>query len=459
MLLADRLTIREVISTIRGMNENSCTLKGYFRVHFNEKNMKTSFLTLAAAALLLAGCSKEELTENVLEGTSSVATQTNARFGNPDATPEVWFNQNNGTMFMRVPPRWTHVAISASVRTLRAPGSVNDDVLNDSSDDYEVIEAPLTRIGNSRIYRSGQNQFVFGQTSYFSLVDVTLTANTFIDDWQGESTYLKLFLYPSGRTVEQDPKVARIRTRSVTNSDSAHEMVVIVADDPTQDVASVVFRSELPADPNDPTSERTVETVALGQTHFNQALGLSRWVGQLGCQGFYNPQTGEWVCEDDCPFDDVEARPRVMLKSSTSYNVDFLSEEENKTIVAVYGGGGCDDENDINLEPSDEPEILGSRLGSTSFGEQWQLEIAIADVGDWVKKVNYVFEPGEGPAPLVAELPMQLTRTEGNLRVYTSPKFSFNGNPTGNNVGGIVYLFGTGTRSTAGTAKQKAELL
>lgn len=427
--------------------------------------MKTSFLTLAAAALLLAGCTKEELTENVSEGTSNVATQTNARFGNPEGIPAIWFNQNNGRMFLRVPPRWTHVALSASAKNYSLNGNEdpNDGTFVDEDGDgvfdYQEWSAELGRVGNSRIYRSGQNQFVFGQTAYFSLVDVTLTANTFIDDWQGESTYLKLFLYPSGRTVEQDPKVARIRTRSVTNSDSAHEMAVIVADDPTQDVASVVFRSELPTDPTDPTSERTVETVALGQTHFNQALGLSRWVGQLGCQGFYNPQTGEWVCEDDCPFDDVEARPRVMLKSSTSYNVDFLSEEENKTIVAVYGREHCDDENDINLEPSDEPEILGSRLGSTSFGEQWQLEIAIADLGDWVETVNYVFTPGEGPAPLVSELPMELTRTEGNLRVYTSPKFSFNGNPTGNNVGGIVYLFGTGTRSSAGNANNKAELL
>ena len=400
--------------------------------------MRTSFLTLAAAALLLAGCSKEELIENVSEGTSSVATPANARFGNRNAMPEVWFNQNNGRMFMRVPPRWTHIAISASVRVLRSPESQNE-----NSDDYEVIEAPLTRMGNSRMYRTEPtSQFVFGQTSYFSLVDVTLTANTFIDDWQGETTYLQLFVYPSGRTVEQDPKVARIRTRSVTNSDSAHEMAVIVSDDPSQDVASVVFRSELPADPNDPTTESLVETVDLGQTHFNQALGLSRWTGIIGRQ---------LVRE-------TTRLQSLVFQGSGSYDVDFLSGEANAEIVAIYGVDV--NENGVaSATKSDEPVILGSRLGSTSFGEQWQLEIAVADLGDWVETVNYVFEPGEGPAPLVSELPMELTRTEGNLRIYTSPKFSFNGNPTGNNVGGIVYLYGTGTRSSAGNANNKAELL
>ena len=435
--------------------------------------MKSSFLTLAAAALLLAGCSKEELTENVAEGVSAVAAPTSQqknRGGRFQMRTDVWFNQNNGRMLVRLPGNGqTLTDVTANVRSYAISGQEDPnsgnlvDADGDGVFDYQEWSVELNRVGNSRIYRTEpQSQFVFGSTVYFSLLDVTLTSNTFIDDWQGETAYLQLFVYPSGRTVEQDPKVMRVLTGRWDGNYQDGERIqfnVVLADDPAQEVSSVVFRSELPADPNDPTSERTVQTVALGQTHFNQALGLSRWVGQLGCQGFYNPQTGEWVCEDDCPFDDVEARPRVMLKASTSYNVDFLSEEDNKTIVAVYGGGGCDDENDINLEPSDEPEILGSRLGSTSFGEQWQLEIAIADLGDWVETVNYVFEPGEGPAPLVSELPMQLTRTEGNLRVYTSPKFSFNGNPTGNNVGGIVYLFGTGTRSSAGNANNKAELL
>jgi hypothetical protein len=422
--------------------------EGIFELDLNNRAMKTSLYTLAAVALLLAGCSKEEITESISESPSSVATRTNARFGNPDGMPDIWFNENQGRMLLRVPPRWTHVALTATVRNYSLNGNEdpNDGTFVDEDGDgifdYQEWFSELNRVGNSRIYRSGQDQFVFGTTTYFSLLDVTLTSNTFVDDWQGETAYLQLFVYPSGRTAEQDPKVARIRTRSVTNSDSAHEMAVIVADDPSQDVASVVFRSELPADPNDPTTEPLVETVDLGQTHFNQALGLSRWTGIIGRQ---------LVRE-------TTRLQSLIFQGSGSYDVGFLSGETNAEIIARYiisenGNGG------ISTEVSDEPVILGSRLGSTSFGEQWQLEIAIADLGDWVETVNYVFEPGEGPSPLVAELPMQLTRTEGNLRVYTSPKFSFNGNPTGNNVGGIVYMFGTGTRSSAGNANNKAELL
>ena len=291
MLLADPLTIRELITTIRGMNENSCTRKGYFRVHFNEKNMKSSFLTLAAAALLLAGCSKEELTENVAEGVSAVAAPTSQqknRGGRSQMRTEVWFNQNNGRMLVRLPGNGqTLTDVTANVRNYAISGQEDPnsgnlvDVDGDGVFDYQEWNVELGRVGNSRIYRTEpQSQFVFGQEMYFSLVDVTLTANTFIDDWQGETAYLQLFVYPSGRTAEQDPKVARIRTRSVTNSDSAHEMAVIVSDDPSQDVASVKFVPDpIYGNPDDPTQVSYPEPIILGKTHFNQALGLSRWTG------------------------------------------------------------------------------------------------------------------------------------------------------------------------------------
>jgi hypothetical protein len=251
--------------------------------------MKTSFLTLAAAALLLAGCSKEELTENVSEGTSSVATPANARFGNQDAMPEVWFNQNNGRMLLRVPPRWTHVALTASVKNYSLNGNEdpNDGTFVDEDGDgifdYQEWSAELGRVGNSRIYRSGQDEFVFGTSTYFSLVDVTLTANTFIDDWQGETAYMQLFVYPSGRTVEQDPKVMRVLTGRWDGNyqDGARiQFNVVLADDPAQEVASVKFVADpIYGNPDDPTQVSYPEPIILGKTHFNQALGLSRWTG------------------------------------------------------------------------------------------------------------------------------------------------------------------------------------
>ena len=87
--------------------------------------MRKILTVLAATVLLMAGCSKEELTDNVAEGVSSIATPSNghARFGNPDATPEVWFNQDNGRMLLRVPPRWTHVALTATAKNYSLNGN------------------------------------------------------------------------------------------------------------------------------------------------------------------------------------------------------------------------------------------------------------------------------------------------------------------------------------------------
>lgn len=253
--------------------------------------MKTSFLTLAAAALLLAGCSKEELTENVSEGTSSVATRTNARFGNPGGMPEVWFNQNNGRMLLRVPPRWTHVALTASAKNYSLNGNEdpNDGTFVDEDGDgvfeYQEWSAELGRVGNSRIYRSGKDQFVFGQTAYFSLVDVTLTSSHFVDDWQGETAYLQLFVYPSGRTVEQDPKIYFRRghiqeTISGEWDEAIAELTIVIADDPAQQVEKVKFVPD-PIYPyaDDPTYAVYPEPSYLEKTHENTNLGLSRWIG------------------------------------------------------------------------------------------------------------------------------------------------------------------------------------
>lgn len=243
---------------------------------------------MAATTFIWTGCSKQELIENTSDGVSSVAipSNSNARLGNPDGTPDIWFNENQGSMMLKVPPRWTHIALTASVKNYGLSGNEdpNDGTFVDEDGDgvfdYQEWSAELDRVGNSRIYRSGQDQFVFGTTTYFSLVDVTLTSNTFVDDWQGETAYLQLFVYPSGRTVEQAPKVARIRTRSVTNFDSSHEIRLIIADDPAQEVAQVKFVPDpVYPNPDDPTYAVYPEPSYLEKTHENQNLGLSRWAG------------------------------------------------------------------------------------------------------------------------------------------------------------------------------------
>jgi hypothetical protein len=109
-----------------------------------------------------------------------------------------------------------------------------------------------------------------------------------------------------------------------------------------------------------------------------------------------------------------------------------------KYLVEVNESG----ESSISL--SDEPEVLGARFASATYGETWELEVAIADLGDWVEEVKYVFDPSEGSSPLVSEVVLQLTRTEGNLRVFTSSNVLFYENPIDQDLEGIVYLIGNG---------------
>ena len=407
--------------------------------------MKSSFWTLAAVALLFAGCSKEEITENVSEGGSLVATPTNglARLGRASNQPSVKFKNSRIVIGLNNTKTDEDVPLDA----ILAEGGGSLVLIDNETTPPTVIELPLENTNGNENQRYRTPQFELPSELEFDLFDIEIRGADGVYLW-GAS----IFVREDGRAVENNPVLAKFRRTHLRNSISASyedviveqiQLRLVIADDPTEQVQSVMFKlapvSEDPTDPNSPVTE--FEPVEFERTHVNQNIGRSRWIGRQLVRETTRMQGA-----------------LLTLAGPGSYGVNFLDEVANREIVDQYN---LDENEDgtVTFSLSDEPVILGSRLGSTSFGEQWQLEIAIADLGDWVETVNYVFEPGEGPAPLVSELPMQLTRTEGNLRVYTSPKFSFNGNPTGNNVGGIVYLYGTGTRSTAGTAKQKAELL
>lgn len=400
--------------------------------------MKSSFWTLAAVALLFAGCSKEEITENVSEGGSLVATPTNglARLGRAGNQPSVKFKNSRIVIGLNNTKTDEDVPLDA----ILAEGGGSLVLIDNETTPPTVIELPLENTNGNENQRYRTPQFELPSELEFDLFDIEIRGADGVYLW-GAS----IFVREDGRAVENNPVLARFRVRNC--GETAHAecwdvFKMALADDPTSSVSSVkLISGPVYPNPDDPTFAVVPEPIYLEKTHVNQNIGRSRWIGRQLVRETTRMQGA-----------------LLTLAGPGSYGVNFLDEVANREIVDQYN---LDENEDgtVTFSLSDEPVILGSRLGSTSFGEQWQLEIAVADLGDWVETVNYVFEPGEGPAPLVAELPMQLTRTEGNLRVYTSPKFSFNGNPTGNNVGGIVYLFGTGTRSTAGSSSTKAELL
>lgn len=250
--------------------------------------MRNTLLTLAAAAFLLAGCSKDELTENAAEGVSSIATPTNshARLGNPDNQPDVWFNENQGRMLVK------YNGIGTLPRDCRPTGRIvysiagGEDPDGNATEETIVMEADLQRIGNSNLFRSAQNAFNFAPEVYFSMVDLTIDWN-FDDSFpQDESRYeAKLFLYPSGRTVEQDPKIFLRRFHIQETIDAQLdaeivELAIVIADDPAQEVAQVKFvPNPVYPNPDDPTYAVYPEPSYLEKTHENQNLGLSRWAG------------------------------------------------------------------------------------------------------------------------------------------------------------------------------------
>jgi hypothetical protein len=417
-------------------NRNQARARGNFEFILMRKHMKTSFLTLAAAALLLAGCSKQEISESISEGGSLVATPTNglARLGRAGDQPSVKFKNSRIVIGLNNTKTDEDVALDA----ILAEGGGSLVLIDNETTPPTVIELPLTNNNGNENQRYRTPQFELSSEVEFDLFDIEIKG--------ADGSYLwgaSIFVREDGRAVENNPVLARFRVGNgggTANEECWDVFKIIVADDPTNTVASIKYVTEAGfGNPDDPTALTEGNSFTLNKTHENPNIGRSRWK----------------ACKPEN--EGVNLNGSAYLLSDQSYDVPFLSPESNARIIAKYNVLVNDGEATQVL--SDEPVVLGSRLASTSFGEQWQLEIAIADLGDWVETVNYVFEPGEGPAPLVSELPMQLTRTEGNLRVYTSPKFSFNGNPTGLNYNGIVYMFGFGTRQTASQADGKTELL
>lgn len=248
--------------------------------------MRKTLTILAASALLMASCSKEELTENVADGVSSVATPTNghARLGNPDAIPEIWFNQNQGRMVIQFSGRGV---LPQNCRptgriSYTIPGGVDPD--GNEIEETVVVEAELIQVGNSNIYRSGRDRFLFGQTDHFSILDVTIDAETYVEEWGGETLDLQMFLYPSGRTVEQDPKIFlrrfHFQDQITAEWEATVELAIVIADDPAQQVKQVKFvPNPVYPNPDDPTYAVYLEPSYLVKTHENANLGLSRWAG------------------------------------------------------------------------------------------------------------------------------------------------------------------------------------
>jgi hypothetical protein len=425
------LTVREmVLPQARGLlhicpfNSNQIPLK-----------MKKLLWSIAAVSLLAMGCSKEEMEESVTEGVSALAVpvsqQKNGGTGSSHVWNELWFNHNQGRMWVNAkgPINRLPQNCNPSVRVVfGAQGS-------DDPNEVTVMQADLCRVGNSRNYRSAANSFNFSDSDFFSLVDVQCNWNA--SDGTPQEYAAQLFLYPSGRTVVQDPKVMRVREQENGN------MIVTVADDPAEQIAFIEYR-------------KCSESIMLEKTHVNQALGISRWACQDACLAQESPSI---YCGQTAHF-----------RLNQGYEFDYFEGDEllNRTRIDVLPGGRIyrsytigqtDGPGPVAFEESQDPVIIGSRLASSNNGGTYNLTVAVAELGDALQTVRCTFGESDGPAPIGDTFQMELVgEGAGGLKVYEVRGVRFNGNPAGSEYE-IFYQLGTGTRSSAGTAKTKAELL
>lgn len=129
------------------------------------------------------------------------------------------------------------------------------------------------------------------------------------------------------------------------------------------------------------------------------------------------------------------------------------------------------DESEISqllFDKSESPDFLTSRIYSTDKGLTWNIEMTIADRGGWGDSMTCKFEkPSDKNTekPFKGQMGMQYTGTdkagnevyratlsskEDNVKFDAGTTYSYNV---------LVFRLGSGTRTSAGTASSKAELL
>jgi hypothetical protein len=400
--------------------------------------MKKTVLGMAAAAMLFAGCSKEELVDETMpsEGVSSVASTPGQEKNFWSSAPSIWFNDNNGRMFVRLksdPPQGGTIRADIRITFQNGGGQITVDPNDDPTNEEFETAVDLQRIGNSRIYRSARNAADLPEEFDFSMANINLSAGD-EEVWNGD-----VFLYPSGRTVAQDPTLLRGRVGPSLQTGvgaNGKQLAVIIADDPTQEVASVVFES-LETD-EDGVSQKT--RVELEQTHFNQNLGLSRWTGSgRGGSGGSGIFSGE-----------------MYLLGSGSYGVDFLDETSNTVIKSRYDVRipvvwhviySETERAPFDIEENDDPVFLGTALRSRT-GETWTYEVALADLGEWVESATATisYSDPKGFNTTETQFDMELVRTEGNLKVFRREGLYLEGLEPGTEVQALVSGNGKGTK-------------
>ena len=218
-------------------------------------------------------------------------------------------------------------------------------------------------------------------------------------------------------------RIRRIRIRE-NQTDTSFRTIVVVAGDTNNDVAYVEVKMN--ASDVNPTPIPAIQYATRVKTN---EKGVSRYV--------YSPVTFE-----------KGIRPIEKI-----YTVTATMLAKDGTPLAPPQAMEVEVEGEIN-------QFQGTRIYSMDQGKTWTITASFRNPESWVEGVEIEFvKPFEGPEPTSMTLKLVPVSEEADGTVIYASSVTFKGDPTGFDYTMNVYQFGTGTRSTAGSASTKAELL
>lgn len=239
---------------------------------------------LLLPVLLTVACIKTEPVESVDDGLNSIAYSTSDKKSVVDENGlrmRIQAQAPLGTHHLRLNAEKDapYAEVPGMTMELKVPMS-NARVIGNES---KTIVADIFRIGKSNNFKS--ESFKLDKELEFELVDMKIT--TSIKEDPKYSVFDgQIFVYPTGRVVRQNPNPIRLTATVHFIDDFQGETAymklrIIVADDPAQQVKSITFFPDpISEDPRDPKAVTTFKPIEFKKTHFNTNIGLSRWGGE-----------------------------------------------------------------------------------------------------------------------------------------------------------------------------------
>ncbi len=126
----------------------------------------------------------------------------------------------------------------------------------------------------------------------------------FDDDASQDPSYQKIagdgqyFILPNGKSVEQDPKVAKFRKKDPGAVKFFETFDMVSYDDPLGQVTQVVFKGVVFGLNNTKKEKEVPLEAILVETESSRSIGVAAWTLR-DCINFYDENTKSWKCGND----------------------------------------------------------------------------------------------------------------------------------------------------------------